>query len=118
MGAATGGRHQHGARSRRGGVPLGSGRTLSPPEPDPEPEPRVTQAKSKSPLELALEGLDFDTNKYGMHNLPTPNEVKKHYRRLSLKVHPDKTPDNIMAKDEFQTLTANKELIEQWIDVK
>lgn len=44
---------------------------------------------------------------YELLDLPknsTPDELKKKYRRLALKYHPDKNPDNPEAEDMFKKI--------------
>ncbi|KAK6308247.1 dnaJ homolog subfamily C member 5 isoform X1 [Coregonus clupeaformis] len=40
----------------------------------------------------------------GIDKLATPDDIKKSYRKLALKFHPDKNPDNPEASDKFKEI--------------
>jgi DnaJ homolog subfamily C member 5 len=40
----------------------------------------------------------------GLPKTSTPEEIKKTYRKLALKLHPDKNPDNPEASDKVSSL--------------
>jgi DnaJ-domain-containing protein 1 len=50
-----------------------------------------------------LEGRDF-YEVLGIKKDATPKEITIAYRKLAIKIHPDKNPDDPLASDRFQTL--------------
>ena len=47
----------------------------------------------------------------GVSNNATPDEVKRAYRRLAQRLHPDTNPDNPGAAEQFQNITAAYEIL-------
>ena len=49
----------------------------------------------------------------GLNHKAAIEEVKKAYRQLSVKVHPDKNPDNPLAQSAFETIKAASERLDE-----
>lgn len=65
--------------------------------------------------ELLLEAFeDMDPYKeFGISYNATPEEIKKRFRELALKYHPDRNPNNPNAEERFKRIIAAKEKIGQ-----
>ena len=47
----------------------------------------------------------------GINRTATPEEIKKAYRKLAMKYHPDRNPDNKLAEDKFKDLNEANEVL-------
>lgn len=62
-------------------------------------------SKNTNPLQYTTEQIDA-FNFMGLDITATADDIKKQYRRLALKMHPDKNPDNPQATENFKKLNS------------